>query len=108
VRATLEGLVATAETPDGPDGEPAASVDETELVLRWMEKPGTRLVQVTGTLACVAPGTGAYSAFLARVETGRGGRDPFADQRALGTRARPDRVTPGTGVRGRTPLASRA
>jgi DNA polymerase-3 subunit epsilon len=108
VRTTLQGLLTTAETPEGPDDEPAASVDETELVLRWMEKPGTRLVQVTGTLACVAPGTGAYSTFLARVDGGRGDRDPFADQRPLGTRARPERVMPGTGVQGRTPLASPA
>jgi DNA polymerase III subunit epsilon len=108
VRVTLEGLLATAETPEGPDDEPAASVDETELVLRWMEKPGTRLVQVSGTLACVAPGTGAYSGFLARVEAGRGDRDPFADQRSLGTRSRPERVTPATGVRGLTPIPSRA
>ena len=43
---TLAGLLLTAETPTGPDDELAASVDETELVLRWMEKPGTRLVEV--------------------------------------------------------------
>jgi DNA polymerase-3 subunit epsilon len=108
VRATLEGLLATAETPTGPDDEPAASVDETELVMRWMERPGTRLVQVTGTLACVAPGTGAYSAFLARVEAGHAGRDPFADGRSLGTRARPERVRPAPGGAVRLPLASRA
>ncbi|MGK5171319.1 DEDD exonuclease domain-containing protein [Geodermatophilus sp. CPCC 205761] len=95
VRATLEGLLATAETPLGPDDELAASVDETELVLRWMEKPGTRLVQVSGTLACPAPGTGGYSAFLDRVDAGRTGRDPFADGRSLGTRARPERISPG-------------
>jgi DNA polymerase-3 subunit epsilon len=95
VRATLDGLLATAETPDAPAGEPAASVDETELVLRWLEKPGTRLVRVTGTLACAAPGTGAYSGFLDRVEAGRAGRDPFADGRSLGTRARPERVAAG-------------
>jgi DNA polymerase III subunit epsilon len=99
VRATLEGLQATAETPLAPDGEAAASVDETELVLRWMEKPGTRLVQVTGTLACAAPGTGAFTGFLRRVDDGRAVRDPFADDRSLGTRARPERVAP---------LASRA
>nr|WP_204332596.1 DEDD exonuclease domain-containing protein [Geodermatophilus sabuli] len=95
VRATLAGLLSTAETPLGPDGELAASVDETELVLRWMEKPGTRLVEVTGTLACPVPGTGAFSAFLDRVAAGRTGRDPFADARDLGTRARPDRVSAG-------------
>jgi DNA polymerase-3 subunit epsilon len=55
-------LLATAETPTGPDDELAASVDETELVLRWMEKPGTRLVELTGTLACPAPGTGPTAA----------------------------------------------
>jgi DNA polymerase-3 subunit epsilon len=108
VRATLEGLLATAETPTTPDDEPAASVDETELVLRWMEKPGTRLVQVTGTLACTAPGTGAYTAFLQRVDAGRAERDPFADDRSLGTRARPERVTPGAAAAPRSRIASPA
>ena len=106
VRGTLAGLLATAETPDGPEDEPAASVDETELVLRWMEKPGTRLVQVTGTLACAVPGTGAYSSFLELVEAGRAERDPFADGRSLGTRARPERVTAGRGGQVPAPLAS--
>jgi DNA polymerase-3 subunit epsilon len=108
VRGTLPGLLATAETPTGPADEPAASVDETELVMRWIEKPGTRLVQVEGVLACPAPGTGAYSRFLALVEAGHAGRDPFADSRSLGTRARPERVAPGQPVAPRTPLASPA
>jgi DNA polymerase-3 subunit epsilon len=108
VRGTLTDLMATAETPTGPDGELAASVDETELVLRYMEKPGTRLVELDGTLACPAPGTGAYSGFLARVDSGRVHRDPFADGRSLGTRARPDRITAGAGGRQRTPIASPA
>ena len=58
VRGTLASLLTTAETRERPDGELAATVDETELVLRWMEKPGTRLVDLTGTLACPAPGHG--------------------------------------------------
>jgi DNA polymerase III subunit epsilon len=118
VRGTLPGLRATAETPTGPADEPAASVDETELVLRWIEKPGTRLVELEGTLACRAPGTGAYSSFLSRVEAGHQDRDPFADGRSLRTRARPERVTPdapagdprgrGRGGHGRARLASPA
>jgi DNA polymerase-3 subunit epsilon len=92
----------TAETLTAPDEEAAASVDETELVLRWMEKPGTRLVELDGTLACPAPGTGAYSAFLARVDGGRAQRDPFADGRSLRTRDRPDRVPAGAGGARRT------
>jgi DNA polymerase-3 subunit epsilon len=95
VRAHLADLRATAETPTGPEDELAASVDETELVLRWMEKPGTRLVDVCGTLASRTPGTGSYNDFLARVDAGRSERDPFADTRSLSTRAQPDRVVPG-------------
>jgi DNA polymerase III subunit epsilon len=108
VRGALASLLATAETPAGPDDEAAASVDETELVLRWMEKPGTRLVELTGTLASPAPGTGAFNAFLARVESGRAGRDPFADARSLGTRARPERVSAGAGGRPPARIASPA
>jgi DNA polymerase-3 subunit epsilon len=108
VRDTLARLLATAETTAGPDGEAAASVDETELVLRWMEKPGTRLVELTGTLACPAPGTGAYNAFLDRVESGRTGRDPFADGRSLGTRSRPERIGAGAGAGLPTRLGSPA
>ncbi|MFL6095080.1 MAG: endonuclease, partial [Blastococcus sp.] len=108
VRSTLAALLLTAETPTGPDDELAASVDETELILRWMEKPGTRLVELTGTLASPAPGTGAFNEFLARVEAGRIDRDPFADGRSLGTRARPERVSADAGRRGRAPLGSPA
>ncbi|WP_242472820.1 hypothetical protein [Blastococcus sp. TML/M2B] len=108
VRGTLAGLLSTAETLLGPDGEIAASVDETELVLRWMEKPGTRLVELDGTLACPAPGTGAFSRFLALADGSSAGRDPFADGRSLGTRARPDRITAGVGAAGRPRLASPA
>ncbi|MGY1748004.1 DEDD exonuclease domain-containing protein [Modestobacter sp. SYSU DS0511] len=111
VRECLAGLRATAETPTGPDGELAATVDETELVLRWMEKPGTRLVEVDGTLASRTPGTGAYRAFLARVEAGRAERDPFGDGRPLRTRSQPDRVAADRPEarrgRGATRLASR-
>ncbi|WP_206340306.1 DEDD exonuclease domain-containing protein [Blastococcus litoris] len=108
VRGTLPGLLASAETLLGPEEELAATVDETELIMRWMEKPGTRLVELTGTLACPAPGTGGFSSFLERVETGRTERNPFADDRSLGTRARPERVTAGAGAGGRTRLGSPA
>ena len=99
VRGHLADLRATAETPTGPEGELAASVDEAELVLRWLERPGTRLVDLTGTLASRTPGTGAFTGFLARVEAGRANRDPFADNRPLGTRAQPDRIVPGAAAR---------
>ena len=108
VRSYLAGLKLTAETVPGPDGELAASVEETELVLRWMEKPGTRLVELTGVLASRAPGTGALSGFLDQVDAGRRAGRPFLDERALTTRARPDRVVAGApGRERRAALASR-
>ena len=61
-RRTLADLLATAETPTGPDGELAASVDETELVLRWMEKPGTRLVELDRHPGQPRPGHGRLTA----------------------------------------------
>ena len=82
------------------------SVEEAELVLRWMEKPGTRLVEVTGTLACRTPGTGALRGFLDLVDAGRSARDPFGDDRAGATRARPERLG-GAPTRRRSGLASR-
>jgi DNA polymerase-3 subunit epsilon len=106
VRAALPTLLATAETVTGPDEEQATTVDETELVLRWMEKPGTRLVQLTGVLASPAPGTGPFTSFLELVASGHSGSDPFADDRSLGTRARPERVTAGAGGPGRARLGS--
>jgi DNA polymerase-3 subunit epsilon len=42
------------------------------------------------------------------VDSGRVHRDPFADGRSLGTRARPDRITAGAGGRQRAPIASPA
>ncbi|MGZ4613412.1 MAG: hypothetical protein ACXV1K_09635, partial [Kineosporiaceae bacterium] len=45
---------------------------------------------------CPIPGTGPFTEFLARVDAGRAERNPFADDRALGTRARPERVVPAT------------
>jgi len=47
-RQTLEVLLATAETVQpGPGPTPCASAAETERILSWLERPETRLVQVT-------------------------------------------------------------
>ncbi|MFI0417021.1 DEDD exonuclease domain-containing protein [Spongiactinospora sp. 9N601] len=42
----VDALVATAETVrPGPGPTPAATAEETECILRWLESPGVRLVQ---------------------------------------------------------------
>ncbi len=46
----VEAVLATAETVlPGPGPTPAASAEETECVLRWLEQPGVRLIEVDGT-----------------------------------------------------------
>ncbi|MCW2947700.1 MAG: polymerase epsilon subunit [Actinoallomurus sp.] len=53
----VEALVATAETVrPGPGAAPRASAEEMECVLRWLDSPGVRLVEVDGTWSCPAHG----------------------------------------------------
>ena len=57
----VESLVATAEHVPPPAGPaPAAIVEETEILARWLEAPGVRLVEVTGDWSCPVRGAGAY------------------------------------------------
>lgn len=52
-------LVASAEVVDPAYGPtPRASAEETECVLRWLERPGVRLVGLDGTWASPAHGAG--------------------------------------------------
>ena len=64
----IEALRATAEviTPPsyGPVPSPATLAEETELVLRWLEQPGTRLVELDGTWTCPVGGAGGARAAL--------------------------------------------
>ncbi len=68
----IDALCASAEVVDPPRGPaPAALPEETELVLRWLEAPGTRLVHLDGgPWTCPVGGAG-----MARAEL-----DPMARQ----------------------------
>ncbi|PZF82267.1 DEDD exonuclease domain-containing protein [Jiangella anatolica] len=83
-RPAVEALVATAETVrPAPSPLPAATAEETECVLRWLETPGTRLVRVDGVWTLPWPGAAGYSAVAdARDDDQRAAR-PFADRRPL-------------------------
>jgi DNA polymerase-3 subunit epsilon len=82
-RPYIDALVATAETVvhDGSGPTACASAEEMECVLRWLETPGTRLVDVVGTWSCPAHGAGGQRALLEfdLVDD----VDPFADRRRL-------------------------
>jgi DNA polymerase-3 subunit epsilon len=80
-RAVADALVATAErVRAGVGPTPAASAEETECVLRWLELPGVRLVHVDGVWASPAHGGGSHRDRYAPVT---GPADPGADRRRL-------------------------
>jgi len=61
----IEALRAPAEVVSEPNAPaPAAHPEETELVLKWLESPGTRLVTMEGEWTCPVGGAGAARAEL--------------------------------------------
>ncbi|MBA3292987.1 MAG: DEDD exonuclease domain-containing protein [Geodermatophilaceae bacterium] len=91
VRPYLRDLLRSAETVTTSLGCAAATPDETEVILRWLDLPGTRLVDLTGVLACPARG-GAAAGWLSRVDGAGLAATPFADGRSLRTHSQPDRI----------------
>ena len=89
----IDALVATAETVlPGPGPLPAATAEEVECVLRWLELPGTRLVRLTGTWASPAAGAGGHRTWLEAAAQARVEAHPFDDRRDLRPVARPARA----------------
>ncbi|MGC5013883.1 DEDD exonuclease domain-containing protein [Streptosporangium sp. DT93] len=73
----VEALTATAETvPPGIGPVHAASPEETECVLRWLETPGVRLVEVEGTWSLPVSGAGRLKARIDRAYQGGEPRRP--------------------------------
>ncbi|MDX6227713.1 MAG: polymerase subunit epsilon [Frankiales bacterium] len=91
-RPYVDALIATAETVrPGPGPTPCATAEEMECVLRWLDLPGTRLVELDGTWASPAYGAGGAVALLAAAPAGRDAADPFADRRGLRPVHQPNR-----------------
>jgi DNA polymerase-3 subunit epsilon len=79
-------VVAGAETVlPGLGPAPAASAAETECVLRWLESPGVRLIQVAGAWCCPTSGAGGRLATHDAVESSRTSLVPFDERRSLRT-----------------------
>jgi DNA polymerase-3 subunit epsilon len=70
--------VATAPGP-----VPAATAEETEKVLRWLESPGIRLVEVDGEWTCPVAGATRHLALHDAVNQSRLSLVPFDDRRDL-------------------------
>ena len=67
----------------GPGRRPAASAEEIECVLRWLEAAGTRLVRLTGTWASPTFGAGGVRLWAEAASNGRDQLDPFGGRRDI-------------------------
>jgi DNA polymerase III subunit epsilon len=71
-RATIEAMLATAETVrPAPGPTPAATAEETERILAWIERPDARLVSVSDGWALPAQGAARFAALLAKADAAR-------------------------------------
>jgi DNA polymerase-3 subunit epsilon len=78
----VHGLRASAETvKPAPGPTPAATAEETEKVLRWLEAPGIRLVDVDGEWVCPVAGATRHLAVYDAVNQSRLSLVPFDEQR---------------------------
>jgi DNA polymerase III subunit epsilon len=67
---TIEAAVASAETVrTAPGPTPAASAEETERILAWLERPDTRLVSASDGWALPAGGAARYTPLLHKAES---------------------------------------
>jgi DNA polymerase-3 subunit epsilon len=73
----------------GPVG--AATAEESEKVLRWLESPGVRLVDIQGEWSCPIFGAGGRLAVHDAVEESRRAMVPFGERRDLTPLVRPAR-----------------
>ncbi|WP_433529254.1 DEDD exonuclease domain-containing protein [Micromonospora sp. CA-263727] len=69
-RPTLATIRATAETvPAGHGPVPAASPEESERILSWLERPETRLVEMSGGWASPVAGAARFRDLLNKAES---------------------------------------
>ncbi|SCG80990.1 DNA polymerase-3 subunit epsilon [Micromonospora rifamycinica] len=71
-RPTITAIRATAETvePGGHGPVPRATAEETERILSWLERPETRLVEMTSEWSSPVAGAGRFRDLLAKAEGG--------------------------------------
>jgi DNA polymerase III subunit epsilon len=88
----VSGLVASSETVSGGPGPiPSATAEETERILRWLESPGIRLVEVDGEWTCPVGGATRHLALHDAAHQSRLDLVPFDERRDLPLAARPAR-----------------
>ncbi len=87
--AELTSYAETVLPGHGP--APAATPEETEKILRWLEQPGVRLVHVDGEWSCPLAGAESHRDLLDSISASRESLVPFDNPRITSTLARPAR-----------------
>ncbi len=88
----VSSLRASAETVvPGAGPTPAASAEETEKLLRWLESDGIRLVHVDGEWSCPVGGASRHMQVHEAIARSRESLVPFDDRRSLPTAHQPVR-----------------
>ncbi len=75
----------------GPGPVPATSAEESEKILRWLEAPGVRLIDVSGNWTCPTAGAGRHAALLVDARSTHHDLVPFGDRQTLVPSHRPVR-----------------
>jgi len=91
-RAWTDELKVTAETVvPGFGPAPAATPEESEKILRWLEAPGIRLIELDGEWSCPRGGAESHRDLLESISASRESLIPFDSPRLSGTLSRPAR-----------------
>jgi DNA polymerase-3 subunit epsilon len=89
----VASLRASAEVvPTEPGPGLVAAVEETELLLSWLDQPGVRLVHTTHAWALPAAGAARHRRWLAAAKDAAKAVNPFADRRRLRPSHQPART----------------
>lgn len=98
VAALLSTAEVVPETSDSATLTTVATVEETELLLRWLNQPGTRLVSASQPWSSPAAGAARLRSWLVSADGARRSAQPFADRRQLKVLHQPTRSASGSRI----------
>jgi len=98
VATLLDSAEVVAETSPSATLATVATVEETELLLRWLNQPGIRLVSASQPWSSPAAGAARLRSWLVSADGARRHAQPFADRRRLPVVHQPNRALAGSRI----------
>ena len=97
VATLIDTAEVVAQTSASATLATVATVEETELLLKWLNQPGTRLVSASQPWTSPAAGAARLRSWLVSADGARRNAQPFADRRRLPVVHQPNRSGSGSG-----------